>query len=70
MNPFERKHRLIRDVYCNAKPIDGKRVVDEMCECGHRRSVHEDSLGGAALGHGACINCDCPQFTWTGLIYQ
>lgn len=36
----------------------------EMCSCGHARVHHLDTVGGLALGHGACGGCDCPKFTW------
>jgi len=40
----------------------------EMCECGHfgghsPNNVHEPNF---SQGHGACIRCNCKQFTWVG----
>jgi hypothetical protein len=45
-------------------------VVDEICQCGHRKSGHLASPFGAA-GHGACLKkrCKCAQFRWKAFVY-
>lgn len=48
------------------EPSTGRRIVDERCQCTHRRSEHEDRF---AVGHGKCKLCNCPQFTWVSFIY-
>lgn len=44
-----------------------KKVKDEICDCGHLKSIH------AGLnGHGACpvLECTCNQFTWGGWVMK
>jgi|SaaInlV_165m_DNA_2_1040747.scaffolds.fasta_scaffold02420_9 hypothetical protein len=42
---------------------------NEMCDCGHfggrsnAKRQHENRI---EIGHGACKECHCPQFTWIG----
>ncbi len=40
-----------------------------VCDCGHTgdggNSQHQDTL---QKGHGACLECDCAQFSWAGWI--
>jgi hypothetical protein len=40
-------------------------MMYEMCDCGHlggnKEGVHKAQI---AYGHGACTECNCPQFTW------
>jgi hypothetical protein len=49
--------------------LDGKLVVDEMCECKHKRSAHKDSL---SFGHAECgeKGCVCPQYRWTEFVFD
>ncbi len=38
-------------------------VIDELCSCGHLKSVHGDTVD---IGHGTCVisGCDCFKFTF------
>jgi hypothetical protein len=60
-------------------------IIDELCTCGHLRSVHgiTTDLGGFGfhpenlddyemLGGGSCDlpDCFCPQFTWKSFVYD
>jgi hypothetical protein len=46
--------------------VNGRAIVDELCQCGHRRSEHHDRF---ATGHGPCKRyCACRQFTWINWI--
>jgi len=46
----------------NAKR-DWSKVVDEMCTCGHKKSLHAGAW--PFEGHGACTDvCTCQKFTW------
>jgi hypothetical protein len=46
--------------------VNGRAIVDELCQCGHRRSEHHDRF---ATGHGPCKRyCACKQFTWINWI--
>lgn len=49
---------------------DGAIVTDERCRCGHLRSEHHDSIGGAALGHGRCRRCRCQKFSWAAHVFS
>lgn len=40
-------------------------IIDELCHCGHRKSVHRNQH---TTEHGTCIRCSCVQFTWAGFI--
>ena len=49
-----------------------ERAKVELCSCGHIRAAHDDTCGGLAIGHGACVanirrgtQCHCEKFTWT-----
>lgn len=46
----------------------GRKAIDEMCTCNHRRSEHHDRF---AYGHGPCgeTHCSCTQYTWKGFVY-
>jgi hypothetical protein len=46
---------------------NGRRIVDEKCACGHRRTQHEHRFD---LGHGVCTQCVCGQFTWVEFIFE
>ncbi len=46
---------------------DGRVVVNEMCRCGHVRTRHYDTL---SPGHGQCLSCQCPRFTWVKHIFS
>ncbi len=46
----------------NAK---GETITGELCDCGHFRSEHHDTI---AYGHGACAHCDCGKYTWTAFV--
>jgi len=56
---------------------DGRVVVDEMCQCGHKASehgsqIHELSDGEVFVGNegqGGCTECNCDQFTWKGFVF-
>lgn len=47
-------------------------IIGELCECGHEKAEHKNSLGGYAPGHGECgrKNCDCKKFTWVSFIFE
>ena len=47
---------------------NGKQVIDEKCECGHLKTQHK--TGNFAVGHGACKECLCKQFTWSGWVTE
>ena len=49
--------------------IEGKKVVGEMCECGHPRKAHADT---GLKGHGACLRlrCACAQFRWKAFVLE
>lgn len=51
----------------NIITIDGRklRVIDELCYCGARKSVHN-----GLKGHGACPAKDCQRFTWKAFITE
>jgi len=73
-----------RNVPPNPFPMSlpsGRRVVDERCRCGHKRSEHGHTVG---WGHGECRSnstgplrdsrvhrqeCICTKFTWKASIY-
>ena len=41
----------------------------EICDCGHfggNSNVKQQHENRMELGHGMCVVCDCPQFTWVG----
>jgi hypothetical protein len=63
-------HRLFRP--WRPKPAGPWRIAEragskELCECGHQRSDHLDTVG---FGHGRCGVCrQCVNFTWTGVVY-
>lgn len=42
--------------------LEPRGLVDEMCECGHWRSEHDDIL--VAVGHGRCLRCNCTKYRW------
>ena len=47
-------------------------IIDEVCTCGHLKSIHKPSDAGLRYGvviegHGSC-ECGCPQFTWKDFI--
>lgn len=48
---------------------NGKVNVDEVCQCGHKRSKHHDSL---AYGHGNCSasGCDCDRYRWGKMLFK
>lgn len=46
---------------------DGRIIVDEMCDCGRRRSQHNGI--GPAWGHGACRASGCAKFTWVEHVF-
>jgi hypothetical protein len=47
-----------------------RKIIDEMCYCGARKSEHSPQmhLGGklTVYGHGPCERTKCRQFTWGG----
>jgi len=43
-----------------------KEIVDEMCQCGHLKSLHGSRF---VKGHGKCTVCNCEQFTWISFVY-
>lgn len=50
-------------------------IVDEICMCGHLKSMHRPSNEALAhdvlvLGHGPCRECDCPKFTWKDFVLK
>lgn len=47
--------------------IDPSKIKDERCYCGHLKSEHWDRF---SQGHGPCIKCDCPQFTWKEFVFK
>jgi len=46
------------------------KVIDEICDCGHKKSEHNDAVEGFAKGHGDCTYCSCRKFTWKKFIYE
>lgn len=45
------------------------RYVDELCECGHLRSEHNDvgigeNMPIGFVGHGSCLRCACQRYRW------
>lgn len=45
---------------------DWNSVVDELCECGHRKSVHQ-----GMMHHLGCNKCpECSRYTWKKFIYR
>jgi len=50
--------------------MEHREIIDEQCECGHLMSNHHDKFGGLVKGHGACMECECEQFTWEMFIYK
>ena len=54
-NPFPR-------TFNNAGSNTKTTIIDEMCDCGKKRSDHNDSE--IAFGHGNCPESNCNQFTW------
>ena len=48
--------------------FDLSKIVDELCQCGHKKSDH---LGGFPIqGHGACTKdgCPCNKFRWVSFL--
>jgi len=39
-----------------------------ICRCGHTGDAFDSQHADTSLenGHGPCLICDCPQFTWVG----
>ena len=63
--------KLVDKYMENFKDLQTVKIfTDEMCECGHEKSRHKDSLivGDLAPGHGPCLLCNCGQFTWSAFI--
>ncbi len=59
----------MRHIQANPFPVvlaDGRKIVGELCTCGHFRSEHYDTL---AFGHGECDQCKCPKYTWTAMVF-
>lgn len=56
-NIKERQKRL-------ADILKSRGLVDEICECGHWRSEHDDIM--SAIGHGQCVRCvdECKKYRW------
>jgi hypothetical protein len=56
--------KVVEEKRLEASDFMFRRAHDEWCVCGHRRSVHGDTL---SWGHGDCDieTCDCMKFTWT-----
>jgi hypothetical protein len=46
----------------------GEVIIDEMCTCGQRRSLHAARF---APGHGPCLKpgSKCKQFTWISWVF-
>lgn len=42
----------------------GEIIIDEMCDCGLKRSDHADTV---AFGHGASARCS--KFTWAAMVF-
>ncbi|MDD5547050.1 MAG: hypothetical protein PHO67_07870 [Candidatus Omnitrophica bacterium] len=43
-------------------------IIDELCHCDNLRSEHADD-NPIVQGHGHCLLCDCPQFTWKSFVH-
>jgi len=43
-----------------------RKIIDELCTCGHKRSEHGHS---GLPGHGPCRECFCPQYRWKRFIF-
>lgn len=56
--------------------IDGKKIIDEMCTCGHLQSDHDSSITNDATladltkGHGACAKCECAKYRWAHFVFE
>lgn len=54
-------------------PIE-KKIVDELCDCGHLMTEHNALPGHEHLpgchGGGPCGVCNCIQFTWVDFLYE
>ena len=42
-------------------------IIEEMCTCGHYRSLHAPHF---SAGHGPCLICNCPQFTFESYLVK
>ena len=42
-------------------------AADEMCVCGHLKSLHKDTI---SKGHGCCRICKCVKFTFTDFVIK
>lgn len=40
-------------------------AADEMCNCGHLKSLHNDTI---VEGHGNCKLCRCKRFTFVDFV--
>lgn len=63
-------NELIKHVAPSPFPVvtaRGKVIVDEVCECGERRSNHLDVMD-AAWGHAHCPLNGCQKFRWAGAV--
>lgn len=51
-----------------------KKIIDEICECGHKKSEHDYSQKKHSailkVGHGPCERCNCKRFRWIAFIYE
>jgi hypothetical protein len=51
--------------------LNGRYITDEVCQCGHLRSLHDDTVG---YGHGSCTmhagSCQCTKFSWARFVYS
>lgn len=51
------------------KPFDWTQVTDELCECGHRKSLHYGIVNHLHCTFGNLKrHCDCGRFTWSAFL--
>ena len=59
---------------CIGQVMDGRRVVDEVCYCGHSIKDHGKIAGvlpSLGAGQGVCVVCGCPckRYSWRRFVF-